>query len=169
MSPFIYLDLILFAFLCVIVYHFYRARRIRINNQILFSFCDLRRELMSLAREEKVDIHSQSFKFYYSFLSNLIHKIRDYKFLSDLFLMTLCQEEATEKLVCSEAVDPEDPAMASIAEKFLNTMNKSLQLADFLFVFKYNFIKGYKNGKQYRQQKREFEDHYHGGSSLRLA
>lgn len=150
MSPFIYLDLLLFAFLLEISYRFYQARRVRINNQILFSFCDLRRNLMALARNEEVDIQSKAFQFYYMFLSKMIHYVRDYKFLSDLFLELLneelrgdgCGMDAKTTIIRSETWP-----MVAIDQKFYKTMCDAFFLADFLFSLKYKIIIGKKRQK----------------------
>lgn len=159
MSPFIYLGLMIFVFLCLTLHQFYRARRIRINNQILFSFCDLRRELMGLVKNGKVDVHDPSFKVYYFAMSSLIYYIRDYKFLSDYFLKLLCDGEMANKATVIE-LSPSVGPMIHISKKFYSTMDKAIRLADYWFVVKYQFILGGHRRKEYKRQKKEFKNNY---------
>ena len=156
MSPFIYLDLLLFAFLVEISYRYYRVRRVRINNQILFSFCDLRRELMVLVRNGEVDVHSKPFQFYYLFLSKMIHYVRDYKFLSDFFLKLLHEELHGDGCgVDTTAADirPASGPMVDINQKFYTTMRNAFCLADFLFMLKYKIIVGKKRQEYKKNEK----------------
>jgi len=142
-----YLIEILMAFILIFVgYKYWKLSKLKVHNEILFSFCDRRRELMNLAREGKIDVRSDIFKFLYGFMSNLIRYTREFRFLSDYFLKIFYIQGETipnnkDRYTLSKSAEEQGKEAIDLMDGFMDDLLYGFIKADPLFLVKYKILK----------------------------
>ncbi len=153
-----YFSFILFLLLAGTTVFYIKERKKRINNEILFTICDHRRELMVLARENKIDVNSISFNFMYRFMSNLIRYTRDYKFFSDTFLEHVERDEkAISENKLQDRLESDAKSQGEevfkLLDGFIKSLVDSMLKCDGMFVFKYQIAIEKKRKKKLQNPK----------------
>jgi len=142
-------------------YSNYLARKRLKNQNILFKYCDLRRELMALARDKKISVDSEIFKFLYKFLSKFIHYIRDYKFLTKLFLDAVEEDQKSienakyKHELLEEDAKKQCEEACNLLDKFFKVTIEAIMVSDIFLLAKWNLIKFKKLRKIQRVQRAE--------------
>ena len=161
-----YLIEILMAYILIFVsYKYWEISKLKIHNEVLFSFCDRRRELMKLAREGKIDVHSDVFKYLYGVMSNLIRYTRTYKFLSEYFLMRFYEQGVTipesggrDKI--AESAEKQGEETVALMDNFMHDIAYAFIKVDPFFLFKYKVLKESINQRNLKFKNPEAQNFY---------